>query len=367
MYEDSDEDLVVAIGAGPGALPEFYRRHVGRVMGMGVCRFGDPEDVADFVATVFLEVMRSAGGFDPARGSAVSWLCGLAGSVAGGMFRQRTRSADAHQRLAGRTLLDRDDYARVEERIDAAATVRCAYEAMQKLSPADRRVLELVAIDGLSAGEAAEVLELTAVAVRVRLVRARQRLRGPWPNSRTPRIYPWSRRGKHEQNDGRDRRPVREPAAGRVDRAGCAASPDGQRRRGQGAPARPVWFGLGGRRAGLIGAGVAAFAAGALILGGPALLSTAGQSPRPAPAETPVKTPVEMPVVIDARPVNFVVTKLPDGSVTVTAHDVVDPVAATESLHRAGITGVVLNAQTSSCHATRPRGRGWSRRPRPAQ
>jgi RNA polymerase sigma factor (sigma-70 family) len=177
VYEDSDECLVVAIGAGPGALPEFYRRHVGRVMGMGVRRFGDPEDVADFVATVFLEVMRSAGGFDPARGSAVSWLYGLAGNVAAGMFRQRARSDDARQRLAGRTLLDRDDYARVEERIDAAATLRHAYQAMRQLSPADRRVLELVAVDGLNATEAADALELTAVAFRVRLVRARRRLR----------------------------------------------------------------------------------------------------------------------------------------------------------------------------------------------
>jgi hypothetical protein len=58
----TDEDLLVAIAAGPGALPEFYRRHVAKIVGVGSRRFDEPEDVADFVATVFLEVMESAGG-----------------------------------------------------------------------------------------------------------------------------------------------------------------------------------------------------------------------------------------------------------------------------------------------------------------
>ena len=133
MHEHSDEELLVAIAAGPGFLPEFYRRHVAKVTGVGVRRFSTPEDVADFVANVFLEVLRSAGGYDPRRGDAVAWLYGLAGNVAAGMRRQQRRATDAEHRLAGRALLDADDYARVEERIDAAAALRRAYEAMQQL------------------------------------------------------------------------------------------------------------------------------------------------------------------------------------------------------------------------------------------
>jgi DNA-directed RNA polymerase specialized sigma24 family protein len=72
MKGASDEELLAAIAAGPGALPEFYRRHVARVTGMGVRRFGSPEDVADFVANVFLEVLGSADRFDPRRGNARS-------------------------------------------------------------------------------------------------------------------------------------------------------------------------------------------------------------------------------------------------------------------------------------------------------
>jgi RNA polymerase sigma factor (sigma-70 family) len=186
VHEHSDAELLAAIAAGPGFLPEFYRRHVAKVTGVGVRRFSTPEDVADFVANVFLEVLRSAGGYDPRRGDAVAWLYGLAGNVAAGMRRQQRRSTEAEHRLAGRALLGADDYARVEERIDAAAALRRAYEAMQQLPDQDRRLLELVAVDGLSTGEAARALGITAVATRVRLVRARARLRALMPATDQP-------------------------------------------------------------------------------------------------------------------------------------------------------------------------------------
>jgi DNA-directed RNA polymerase specialized sigma24 family protein len=105
VHEPSDEQLLVAIAAGPGFLPEFYRRHVAKVTGVGVRRFSAPEDVADFVANVFLEVLRSAGGYDPRRGDVVAWLYGLAGNVAAGMRREQRRSTDAAHRVAGRALL----------------------------------------------------------------------------------------------------------------------------------------------------------------------------------------------------------------------------------------------------------------------
>ena len=177
MSQPSDEELLAAIATGPGAFPEFYRRHVARVTAMGVRRFDNPEDVADFVATVFLEVLGSAAGFDPGRGPAVAWLYGVGSNVATAMYRQQWRAVQAEQRISGRALLDPDDYARVEEGIDAAARLRETYLAMRDLPEQDRRLLELVAVDGLSTREAAHALKLTPVAARVRLSRARSRLR----------------------------------------------------------------------------------------------------------------------------------------------------------------------------------------------
>jgi RNA polymerase sigma factor (sigma-70 family) len=186
MTEGSDEDLLAAIGMDPGALPAFYLRHIARVTAMGVRRFDQPEDVADFVANVFLEVLRSAGRFDPGRGNGVAWLYGLGSNVAAAMYRQRARALRAEQQLQGRALLDADDYARVEERIDAASDLRRTYAAMQRLAYQDRRVLELVAVDGLSAVEAAQALSISPVAARVRLTRARRRLRAALSSDRGP-------------------------------------------------------------------------------------------------------------------------------------------------------------------------------------
>jgi RNA polymerase sigma-70 factor (ECF subfamily) len=184
---DTDEQLLAAIAAGPGALPEFYRRHVAKVVGMGVRRFSRAEDVADFTADVFVEVMTSASSFDPARGRALPWLYGVAGHVAARMHRQQARERSVTARLAGRELLADDDQARVERRIDAARELRRVYRALHRLDPADRRLLELVAVDGLSPVDAAEALGVSRVAARVRLSRARRRLREALSDTPPPR------------------------------------------------------------------------------------------------------------------------------------------------------------------------------------
>jgi len=182
----SDEALLASLRTGPEYLSEFYRRHVARVIGMGARRFNNAEDVADFVANVFVEVMTSIDSFDPARGSAVAWLYGLGGNVAAAMRRRASRTVDAERRLAGRALLDQDDHARVEERIDAAAAARQVYEAMQALSESDRQLLELIAVDGLSPSAAAATLGISGIAARVRLVRARGRLQATMRSTGRP-------------------------------------------------------------------------------------------------------------------------------------------------------------------------------------
>ena len=163
MDERTDEDLLAAISAGPGALPEFYRRHVSKIVGMGVRRFNRREDVADFVADVFVAVLTSADRFDPRRGRAVPWLYGLAANIAAAQIRRQRRDADLQRHVIGRTLLAPDDYARVDEQLDATAQWRAVYVGLRSLSDADRRLLELVAVDGLSSTDAAKVLGISCL------------------------------------------------------------------------------------------------------------------------------------------------------------------------------------------------------------
>lgn len=99
--------------------------------------------------------------------------------------RSSLREGVATAKVNGRALLQADSLARVEERIDAETTARRAYAHMAHISPGDRAVLELVALDGLSVTDAARVLDLTPVAARVRLHRARRSLRAAMTPSST--------------------------------------------------------------------------------------------------------------------------------------------------------------------------------------
>ena len=63
------------------------------------------------------------------------------------------------------------------ERIDAAAGSRELFAKVERPPDGERAVLELVALDDLAINEAAAVLGLHAVTARVRLHRARQKLR----------------------------------------------------------------------------------------------------------------------------------------------------------------------------------------------
>jgi hypothetical protein len=86
----------------------------------------------------------------------------------------------------------------------------------------------------------------------------------------------------------------------------------------------------------LVAAGAAAVAAGAVLLGFP---SGTGDAPDGGPPTGPVAV----------QPAAFTVHVNADGSVTFTAHDVIDTGAATRALNTAGITGRVINDQTPGC------------------
>jgi RNA polymerase sigma factor (sigma-70 family) len=175
--ERSDEELLAAASTDESAFAEIYDRHVDAVIAFGVRRLRHPDEVADLVAAVFLAVLRSAAGFDPARGTARAWLYGVASKVLADGRRRGAREAQALARVSGRRLLQPDDYADLESRLDAAALAHRLHALMADLPAGDRAVLELVALDQLTVTEAAAALGIRPVAARARLARARRRLR----------------------------------------------------------------------------------------------------------------------------------------------------------------------------------------------
>jgi DNA-directed RNA polymerase specialized sigma24 family protein len=57
MQDASERDLVARLGTDPAAFEEFYRRHVDAVTLFAVRPVGLPDQTADLVAEVFLEVI----------------------------------------------------------------------------------------------------------------------------------------------------------------------------------------------------------------------------------------------------------------------------------------------------------------------
>lgn len=175
--ELSDEELLRAALDDPRAFEELYRRHVGKVVSFAVRRCASAGEVADLVAGVWLEVIASADRFDSRRGRALPWILGITADLSASETRRKAKEREAGIRLAGRRILDEDDEARLDEQIQAAAVGAELRAALPQLPPAERAVVELIVLDGLTTIETAEALGIRAAAVRMRLSRARRKLR----------------------------------------------------------------------------------------------------------------------------------------------------------------------------------------------
>lgn len=163
-----------------GATAEFerlYRANVDAVTAYFARRTADAQLVADLTADTFVAVIAGFGSFDPRKGTARAWVFGIARHVYASYYAAYNQQQNRLQRLAGRRDLDPDQFEELLERIDAERAGRNLIAELAALPVADREVIELVDIAGLRPKEAAAALGLSPGTVRMRLMRARARLR----------------------------------------------------------------------------------------------------------------------------------------------------------------------------------------------
>jgi RNA polymerase sigma factor (sigma-70 family) len=166
--------------AGADGATEFerlYRANVDAVTAYFARRTADPQLVADLTADTFVQVITGFESFDPRKGTARAWLFGIAGHVYASHCAAYSQQQAKLQRLAGRRDLDRDQVEELLERIDAEREGRGLLAELARLPERDRAVIDLVDLAGLQPKEAAMALGLTPGTVRMRLMRARARLR----------------------------------------------------------------------------------------------------------------------------------------------------------------------------------------------
>jgi RNA polymerase sigma factor (sigma-70 family) len=172
----TDAELLAALPDDVGTYEEFYRRHVRRVTAFAAKRCSCAEDVADVVAVTFVRLLGAARRYDPDRGEPAAFVMGIAANVIRDQERREARHQALVSKLSTRDQLDDDDVERIDAAICAAQLTADMRDALSAIPPGEQEMLRLLA-GGHTQAQAAARLGISAGAGRVRLTRARQRLR----------------------------------------------------------------------------------------------------------------------------------------------------------------------------------------------
>ena len=174
-------------GARRARFEAVYRELYGPICGYTLRRVRDPEDAAEAIAETFATLWRR---FDrcPQGEQLRPWLYGVARRVIANQRRGERRRGALGERLVAHF-----DPAAFEAAFSPADATALA-QAFAGLSEADRELLSLVAWEGLTRDEIAVALGTNRATVRLRLHRARKRLR----DALAPTQLQFSRGAEHE-------------------------------------------------------------------------------------------------------------------------------------------------------------------------
>lgn len=169
----SDRELVETMRvAGSDAFAVLFRRHVAAVYGYAASIVNNRADADEVVQETFvlawakLEAKRMPGT------SALPWLLSVARNHGFNLNRARAR-----QRSVPLLDADQDGGDVVVESAMRSELASVVAQALDKLSPVDRAVVDRCLRDGQSYKEAAKAMGLSVAGVRNRLARSRDRLR----------------------------------------------------------------------------------------------------------------------------------------------------------------------------------------------
>lgn len=150
-------------------LQQAAEAHLDDVYGYLAWLTGDRSLAEDLAAETFERATRLWHRFDPARGSARTWLCQIARSVALDHFRAERRRA-RRELVYARGLADADE-PRFAEGLSPALE-----RALARLSAGEREVIALRVVLDLDGETASRVLGISPTACSTRLSRALDKL-----------------------------------------------------------------------------------------------------------------------------------------------------------------------------------------------
>jgi len=179
MPDLTDEDVMEQLREGhPNALPILFDRFHRLVLKVALRILRDPGEAEDVMQEIFLEIFKKAGQFDPAKGSAKTWILQYA----------YHRSLSRRQYLALRNFYDRHQTTELEvvesNRVDVSwrgltfqEWSRVIQQGLATLNEKQRKTIEQACFQGLLLSEIAERMKESLPNVRHHYYRGLQALR----------------------------------------------------------------------------------------------------------------------------------------------------------------------------------------------
>ena len=173
-----DAELLERIRSGAtDAFAEIVRRHQSRVFAILHRYERDAHKVEDLAQETFVKIWRALGQFD-GRAPFEHWLSRIAARVAlDHLRREKRRQNEIGLPELGEDALEWLKADDVKNELDARNAAELLELGMRELSPVDRVVITMQELEGCSVKEIAAAIGTSGVAVRVRALRARAKLR----------------------------------------------------------------------------------------------------------------------------------------------------------------------------------------------
>jgi RNA polymerase sigma-70 factor (ECF subfamily) len=169
-------DLLGLVAEGnQNAFGQLYDQCASRVLGLVRRLIKDYAQSEEVTQEVFLEVWQNAKRYDPAKGSATTWILTMAHRRAVDRIRSSQSTRDRDTKIGLRDM--ETEYDSVSESVEITVEHERVGQALQRLTELQRQAVTLAYYGGYSHSEVAEMLKVPIGTVKTRLRDGMIRLR----------------------------------------------------------------------------------------------------------------------------------------------------------------------------------------------